>query len=70
MTQQTDAFLRVFIGYDEDQITNLDVEWEPAGPAFLVYQAPDGAMRSKPLTEEASHLLRDASMADLHDLGS
>jgi len=70
MTQQTDAFLREFIGYDEHQIRNLNVEWEPAGPVVLVYQAPEGAMRFKPMTEEACHLFRDASMADLQELGS
>jgi hypothetical protein len=70
MTQQTNAFLREFIGYDEHQITNLDVEWEPAGPAVLVYHAPDGAMRSKPMTEEACHLFRNASIADIQELGS
>jgi hypothetical protein len=31
MTQQMDAFLRDFIGYDENQIANLDIEREPAG---------------------------------------
>jgi hypothetical protein len=70
MTQQTNAFLREFIGYDEHQITNLDVKWEPAGPAVLVYHAPDGAMRSKPMTEEACHLFRNASIADIQELGS
>ena len=70
MTQPMDAFLRDFIGYDEHQITNLDVEWEPSGPAVLVYQAPDGARRSKPMTEEACHLLHNASMADIQQLGS
>jgi hypothetical protein len=40
MTLQMDAFLRDFTGYDEHQIMNLDIEWEPAGPAVLVYQAP------------------------------
>ena len=70
MTLQMDDFLRDFIGYDEHQITNLDVEWEPAGPAVLVYQAPDGAMRAKPMTEDAYHRCRDAFMADLQQLAA
>jgi hypothetical protein len=49
MTQQMDAFLRSFIGYGQDQITNLDIRWETysdglitearAGSPVLVYQA-------------------------------
>jgi hypothetical protein len=70
MTQQMDAFLRDFIGYDENQIANLDVEWEPAGPAALVYQAPDGTMKAKSMTEDACHRCRDAFMADIQELAS
>ena len=70
MTQQMDAFLRGFIGYDEHQITNLDVEWEPAGAPVLVYQAPDGGVRSEPLTEDAYHRCREAMLADIQQLGS
>jgi hypothetical protein len=70
MTLHMDDFLRDFIGYDEHQITNLDVEWEPAGPAVLVYRAPNGAMRAKPMTEDACRRCRDACMADLQQLAS
>jgi hypothetical protein len=70
MTQQMDAFLSDFIGYRHDQITHLDVEWEPVGPPVLLYQAPDGAIRSKPMTEEAFHRCRNASMADIQELGT
>ena len=84
MVQQTDAFLRDFIGYHQDQITNLDIEWEthteepdagyatqmPAGSPVLVYRAPDGSLRSKPLTDDALHRYREALLADLQQLGS
>ena len=70
MTQQLDAFLRDFTGYDEHQIMTLDIEWEPAGPAVLVYQAPDGTMRAKPMTEDAYRRCRHAFMADLQQLAS
>ena len=84
MIQQMDAFLRDFIGYGQDQITNLDIEWEThneelnatyatpalAGSPVLVYQAPDGHLRSKPLTEDAHRRCREALMADIEQLGS
>jgi hypothetical protein len=84
MTQQMDAFLRDFIGYGQDQITNLDIEWETyneglktgyatpefAGRPVLVYQAPDGGVRSEPLTEDAYHRCREAMLADIQQLGS
>jgi hypothetical protein len=84
MTQQMDVFLREFIGFRQDQITRLDIDWEPcneglhaghaaptpAGSPVLVYQAPDGGLRSKPLTEDALHRCREALMADLQQLGS
>ena len=84
MVQQTDVFLRDFIGYHQHQITNLDIEWEthtevvsggyagptPAGFPILVSRAPDGSLRSKPLTEDALHRYRDALLADIQQLGS
>jgi hypothetical protein len=84
MIQQTDVFLRDFIGYHQHQITNLDIEWEThtegfeagyatstlAGSPVLVYRAPDGSLRSKPLTDDALHRYRDALLADLQQLGS
>jgi hypothetical protein len=80
MTQQMDAFLRDFIGFGQDQITNLDFEWETynegvnaaavAGPPVLVYQAPDGGMRSKPMTEDVCHRCREAMRADIQQLAS
>ena len=69
MTQQMDAFLRDFIGYGQDQITNLDLE-SLGGSAVLVYQAPDGGMRSKPMTEDACRRCREAMLADIQQLGS
>ena len=58
MAQQMDGFLRSFIGYGQDQITNLDIEWETnseglnteavAGLPVLVYQAPDRASGAPP----------------------
>ena len=69
MSQGMDAFLRGFIGYDENQIANLDIEWEPSGPPVLVYQAPNGAMRATPMTEDACHRCRDAFLADILELG-
>ena len=84
MTLQLDAFLRGFIGYRQDQITNLDIEWEthkrgldaasaaPAlpSPAVLVYRVPDGGLRSKPMTEDAVDQCRQALLADIQQLGS
>jgi hypothetical protein len=84
VVQQTDAFLQDFIGYHQDQITNLDIEWEThteghngggAAPTLvvapvLVYRAPDGSPRSKPLTEDALHRYREALLADIKQLGS
>ena len=84
MVQQTDVFLRDFIGYHQNQITSLDIEWEthtevvsgghaaptPAGSPILVYRAPDGSLRSKPLTEDALHRYREALLADIQQLGS
>ena len=84
MIQQMDVFLRDFIGYRQDQITILDIEWEThneglnagyaapavAGSPVLVYQAPDGGLRSKPLTEDALHRCREALLADIQQLGS
>jgi hypothetical protein len=84
MVQQMDVFLRDFIGYQQDQITNLDIEWETdteelnagyaaatlAGFPVLVYQAPDGGLRSKPLTEDELHRCREALLADIQQLGS
>ena len=84
MTQQMDAFLRDFVGYGEDKIKILDIEWETnneapntgygtpefAGRPVLVYQDPDGGVRSKPLTEDAYHRCREAMLADIHQLGS
>ncbi len=84
MVQQIDVFLRDFIGYHQDQITNLDIEWEthteglnsgyatatPEGPPVLVYKDPDGSLRSKPLTDDALHRYREALLADLQQLGS
>jgi hypothetical protein len=84
MVQQMDVFLRDFIGYRQDQITDLDIEWEtrpeglnagyatttPAGSPVLVYKDPDGSLRSKPLTDDALHRYREALLADLQQLGS
>ena len=80
MTERMDAFLRSFIGYGQDEITNLDVEWETrseglnnealAGSPVLVYQAPDGDMKFKPMTEDACCRCREALMADLQQLAS
>ena len=84
MVQQMDAFLRDLIGYQQNQITNLDIEWEThneglgtgyaaptvVGSLVLVYRSPDGTLRSKPLTEEALHRYRDALLADIQQLGS
>ena len=84
MVQQMDVFLQDFIGYHQDQITNLDIEWEahtegldagcsaatPEGVPALVYKAPDGNLRSKPLTEDALHRYREALLADIQQLGS
>ena len=84
MVQQMDVFLRDFIGYHQDQITNLDIEWEahtegldagyaaatPEDSPVLVYKAPDGSLRSKPLTEDALHRYREALLADIQQLGS
>ena len=84
MTLQLDAFLRDFIGYRQDQITNLDIEWEAhnegldavsAAPALasspvLVYRAPEGGLRSKPMTEDAVDRCREALLADIQQLGS
>ena len=79
-----DAFLRDFIGHGEDEITVLDIEWGTVNPGpntknatpefpgspVLVYQAPDGGVRSKPLTEDACHRCREAMLADIQQLGS
>jgi hypothetical protein len=84
MVQQLEVFLRDFIGYHQDQITFLDIEWEtpteglnagyaaatPAGSPVLVYRGPDGSLRSKPLTDDALHRCREALLADLQQLGS
>ncbi len=84
MVQQMDVFLRDFIGYDQDQITNLDIEWEtcpeglnagyapatPAGSPVLVYKDPDGILRSKLLTDDALRRYREALLTDLQQLGS
>ena len=84
MVQHMDVFLRDFIGYHQNQITNLDIEWEthtdvvsggyaaptPAGSPRLVYRAPDGSMGAKPLTEDALKRYREALLADIHQLGS
>lgn len=84
MVQQMDVVLEDLIGFHQSQITNLDVEWEThrdgldtegaaptrAGAPVLVYRAPDGSLRSKPLTEEALHRYRDALLADIQQLGS
>jgi hypothetical protein len=80
MTQQMNEFLRSFIGYGEDQITNLNIEWETdgagpdpeavAGSPVLVYQTPGGDMKSKPMTEDACLRCREALMADLQQLVS
>ena len=84
MVEQMDVFLRDFIGYQENQITNLDIEWETdndglnagdaastlPGSPMLVYQAPDGSSRSEPLTEDALQRFRDAMLADIQRLGS
>jgi hypothetical protein len=81
---QLDAFLRDFIGLGQDQVTNLDLEWEPhneglnaayathtlAGSPVLVYKASDGVLRSKPLTEDAYRHCREALIADIQELGS
>ena len=81
---QMDAFLRDFIGYRQDQIRNLDIQWEThneelnatyatpalAGSPVVVYQAPDGDLKSKPLTEDAHRRCREALMADIQQLGS
>ena len=84
MTQQVDAFLRDLIGGGEDEIRILDIEWDTvdaglntgyatpefAGSPVLVYQAPDGGVRSTPLTEDAYHRCREAMLADIKQLGS
>jgi hypothetical protein len=68
-----------FIGYGQDQIANLDIDWQTyngglnapalAGLPVLIYQAPDGGMRSKPLTEDACHRCRQALLADIQETG-
>jgi hypothetical protein len=84
LTQHMDAFLRDFVGHGEDRVTILDIEWDTfnealdtgygtpefAGRLVLVYQDPDGDVRSKPLTEDASHRCREAMLADIQQLGS
>ena len=80
LVQEMDVFLRDFIGYQENQITNLDIEWETddglaavsplRGSPILVFQAPDGSSRSKPLTGDALQRFRDAMLADIQKLGS
>jgi hypothetical protein len=65
-----DAFLRSFIGYSQDQITNLDIEWETYSEGLNTEAsagslAPDGGMKIKPMTEDACHRCRDALLADL-----
>ena len=84
MVQQEDIFLRHFIGYQHNQITNLDIEWETnnagrdaghaaptlAGCPVLVYRAPDGTLGSKALTEDALDRYREALLADIQQLGS
>ena len=84
MVHQTDDFLRDFIGYRQNQITDLDIEWEtqldrpqpgsrtrpPAETLVLVYRAPDGSLRSKSLTKDELHRYREALLADLQQLGS
>jgi hypothetical protein len=84
LTQHMDVFLRDFVGYGEDKIKILDIEWETvdealntgygapelAGRPVLVYQDPDGGVVSKPLTEDAYHRCREAMLADIQQLGS
>lgn len=84
MVQQTDIVLQDLIGYHQNQITNLDIEWETpteglnagyaaptlAGGPVLVYRAPDGSLRSKPLTEDELHRYREALLADIQKLGA
>lgn len=84
LTQQLDAFLRDFIGYRQDQITQLDIDWDTHNEGFnsgnaaftlaacpvLVYQVFNGSLRSKPLTEDALQRCRDAMLADIQQLGS
>jgi hypothetical protein len=84
LTQHMDAFLRDFVGYGEDTITILDIEWETfnealntgygtpefTGRPVLVYQAADGGVRSKPLTEDAYHRCREAMLAEIQQLAS
>jgi hypothetical protein len=45
MTQLMDAFLRSFIGYGQDQITNLDIRWEAYSDG-LTTEARAGSLRS------------------------
>jgi hypothetical protein len=67
LTQHMDVFLRDFVGYGEDKIKILDIEWETvdealntgygapelAGRPVLVYQDPDGGVVSKMRTTGA-----------------
>jgi hypothetical protein len=57
----------------------LDIDWETynegveaaalVGPAVLIYQAPDGGMRTMQTTEDASDLCREALLSDIQQLG-
>jgi hypothetical protein len=82
MIQQMDAFLREFIGYQQDQISSLGIEWQAhnegldaayavptlAGSPALVYRAPDGGLSSKLLTEDAFRRCREAMPADIQQM--